>query len=167
MDIILWRHAQVNDDAPDQLRCLTELGHQQAQQMASWLDQRLSDDYAVWTSEAQRTRQTAAYLKHPALAMSGLNATAAYQDVLALIQRQPLNASLVLVGHQPWLGHLCHCLLNRTPTSNRLYPVSKGVIWWFGIDATEPLLHSRLKVMLSPDLVLPTAGSETNRGKKA
>ncbi|MBP6345125.1 MAG: histidine phosphatase family protein [Neisseriaceae bacterium] len=152
MEIILWRHAQAHEEAPDEARRLTELGHEQAQRMANWLKQRLAPSHQVWTSEARRTQQTAAYLSPAALPMRALNPEARYQDILHLISRQPLDASLVLVGHQPWLGHLCHCLLNRTDTSVQLYPVSKGVMWWFQIDATEPQLRSRLKAMMPPDL---------------
>ncbi|MBP6115020.1 MAG: histidine phosphatase family protein [Neisseriaceae bacterium] len=153
MEIILWRHAQADDAAVDEARRLTEVGHAQAQQMAAWLSQRLGSDYQVWCSEARRSQETAAHLHPRPLPMRSLNPDAGYQDILNLIQRQPLDAALVLVGHQPWLGHLCHCLLNRTATSTALYPASKGAIWWFSIDAMEPQPHSRLKAMLSPDLV--------------
>lgn len=160
MDIILWRHAEAQDDTPDLLRCLTETGKAQAKQMAAWLDQRLNHGYDVWTSEALRTQETAAHLRPPALPMRALNPEASYSAILNLIQRRPLDSTLVLVGHQPWLGHLCHCLLNRTTISTQLYPVSKGVIWWFKIDAAEPQLHSRLKAMMPPDLVSPNGDSK-------
>jgi len=153
VDIILWRHAHAHDDTPDEARRLTKEGHAQARRMAAWLNQRLNGDYEVWTSEAVRTQETAAYLRSPALPMRGLNPEARYEDILNLIQRRPLNSAIVLVGHQPWLGHLCYCLLNRTLSSSQLYPVSKGVMWWFKIDAMEPQLHSRLKAMMPPDLV--------------
>ncbi len=152
MDIILWRHAQAHDDALDQARRLTDEGHQQAQRMATWLNQRLDAPYEVWTSEALRTQETAAYLNHAALPMRSLNPDARYQDILDLIRRRPRQSALVLVGHQPWLGHLCHCLLNRTDSSNLLYPVSKGVMWWFKINTTEPQRYSSLKAMIPPDL---------------
>lgn len=152
MEIILWRHAQAHEDAPDAARRLTETGHAQAQRMAAWLNQRLNPEYEVWTSEALRTQETAAYLRAPALPMRSLNPEARYPDILNLIARRPLASTLVIVGHQPWLGHLCACLHNRSATSAQLYPVGKGCMWWFHIDATEPQLHSRLKAMMPPDL---------------
>lgn len=166
VQIILWRHAQAHDDAPDEARRLTDIGHIHAQRMANWLMQRLDGDYQVWTSEAQRTQETAAYLNTKPLPMRSLNPTARYQDLLSLISRQSLDTNLIIVGHQPWLGHLCHCLLNRTDSSHQLYPVNKGMIWWFTIDATEPQLHSRLKVIMPPDLIDPIRPASSQLGTK-
>src|SRR5690606_26263369 len=62
MNLILWRHAEAEDIAPDHSdvnRRLTDRGHKQAQKMGAWLDQQLPAATRILVSPAQRTRQTA------------------------------------------------------------------------------------------------------------
>ena len=73
MQLILWRHAQAQEGDNDLARPLTAKGHKQARKMARFLQQKLSGGYHVWVSEAERSRQTAAYLQHPAKVQAALN----------------------------------------------------------------------------------------------
>ena len=60
MELILWRHAEAEDGAPDSARKLTGKGEKQAAKIAQWLKPRLPRDCRVITSPTQRTVQTAA-----------------------------------------------------------------------------------------------------------
>ncbi|MBP6559599.1 MAG: histidine phosphatase family protein, partial [Burkholderiaceae bacterium] len=62
MDLILWRHAEAQDEADDRedlQRTLTSRGEKQAARMAAWLDRQLPDGVRVLCSPARRTEQTA------------------------------------------------------------------------------------------------------------
>ena len=64
MDLILWRHADAQDGAPDLGRELTDKGHRQAADMAKWLKLHLPKGTKVLVSPAARTQQTARALTH-------------------------------------------------------------------------------------------------------
>ena len=59
MDLILWRHADAEDGAPDLERRLTKRGRKQAERVAQWLRVRLPDDYELISSPAARATETA------------------------------------------------------------------------------------------------------------
>ena len=50
MQLILWRHAQAEEDDDDLARPLTAKGHKQARKMARFLHGKLSGGYHVWIS---------------------------------------------------------------------------------------------------------------------
>lgn len=59
MNLILWRHAEAEDQAAsDLVRQLTPRGVKQAQAAAKWLKSRLDDDAVFLVSPATRTIQT-------------------------------------------------------------------------------------------------------------
>ena len=61
MDLILWRHAEAQEEAADLedlQRTLTHRGEKQAARMAAWLDRQLPDGVRVLCSPAQMTSQT-------------------------------------------------------------------------------------------------------------
>ena len=62
MDLIIWRHAEAqdNDDpALDFERPLTPRGFKQATRMAGWLDRQLPDSAKIFSSPARRCKDTA------------------------------------------------------------------------------------------------------------
>ena len=63
MDLLLWRHADALDGAPDHERALSDKGHKQAKRMAAWLNERLPADTLILASPAVRAQQTVAALK--------------------------------------------------------------------------------------------------------
>lgn len=134
MNLILWRHAEAEDIAPDrrdESRRLTERGHKQAQRMAAWLNEHLPDDARILVSPAVRTRQTAEALGRKIEIEPRLFTDA---DADAHLQASGWNdsdATLVLVGHQPTLGQLAAQLMCGQPLP---WSVKKGAIWWLAYE---------------------------------
>src|SRR5205085_11789426 len=62
MDLILWRHAEAEDEARggDLARALTLRGRAQAERMAAWLGPRLPGKTRIVASPARRCQETAA-----------------------------------------------------------------------------------------------------------
>lgn len=145
MNLILWRHAEAEDIAPDRTdagRRLTAHGLKQARQMARWLSPRLSKDTRILVSPAVRTRQTAEALERDFSTEPRLFTTADAGDHLQAIHEQNAG-TLLLVGHQPTLGQLAALLMCGQPLS---WSVKKGAIWW--LTDINPPHAARLVCML-------------------
>lgn len=150
MDLILWRHADAEEGSNDLQRALTRKGQQQGRLMASWLQQRLPHGYVLLASEAKRSQQTAAFLRKGFKVLPGLNPGASLEQVMAELDQVDRDATVVLVGHQPYLGRLAARLLAGDP---QYWSIKKGAIWWLGMRhhaGDEPV---RLKAMLTPGLL--------------
>lgn len=145
MDLVLWRHAEAEDGDHDQARELTRRGHKQASQMARWLRRHLPDAYVLLASEARRSQQTAAYLGKSYESMSELNPDASWDQVLRAVQWPKAGRTVVLVGHQPYIGRLAAMLLCEQPL---FFSVKKGSIWWLSHRAHGSIEQVRLKAML-------------------
>ena len=69
MQLILWRHAEAEDNATsDAARALTSRGRKQAEKMAHWLRTQVGDELKHWrviASPAVRAQETAAALGLP------------------------------------------------------------------------------------------------------
>jgi phosphohistidine phosphatase len=144
MDLILWRHADAEDGRPDLARKLTPKGHQQAREMAGWLLERLPQDFTLVASPATRAEQTAAALKRPIRIVPSLAPGATTKDILAAAGWPDGPGTVVLVGHQPDLGHAAaHLAQDRRGD----WDIRKGALCWF---TTEPQVN--LKVLKAPDL---------------
>jgi len=65
MDLILWRHADAEEGAPDLARKLTPKGERQAARVAAWLREHLPENYRLLASPAVRAQQTAEALGKP------------------------------------------------------------------------------------------------------
>ncbi len=50
MELILWRHAEVELGEPDEGRTLTARGHKQAWEMGDWLDRNLPERCRILVS---------------------------------------------------------------------------------------------------------------------
>src|SRR6195952_4856382 len=115
MGLILWRHAEAGDplDNPvaDLERPLSPKGERQARRVACWLNQFLPDSARVLTSPALRCQQTVAALgrrvkKTPALAPDG-----DVEGLLAATRWPDSREAVLVVGHQPTLGHAAAYLM--------------------------------------------------------
>lgn len=151
MHLILWRHAEAEPGLDDLARPLTAKGHKQAQRSAAWLRAHLPPDYRLWVSEALRSRETAAYLRHAARLQPLINPEANPHRIARLLQAEHPESTLVLVGHQPWIGQLCAWLLNDAWQAHGYWSVKKSAFWWFEVyfDATgHP--QAKLKGALPP-----------------
>ena len=69
--------------------------------MAAWLSERLPRDYLLISSEAKRSRQTAAFLSNGFQVNPAINPGASLDEVLAVLEEVHKAGTVVLVGHQP------------------------------------------------------------------
>jgi phosphohistidine phosphatase len=137
MQLILWRHAEAEDIAPDHSdasRRLTERGHKQAQKMGDWLDRNLPSDTRILVSPAVRTRQTAEGLGRKFEVEPRLFTDADASDHLAASGWNDDDRTVLLIGHQPTLGQLAALLMcgQALPWS-----VKKGAIWWLAYEQAQ------------------------------
>jgi phosphohistidine phosphatase len=156
MDLILWRHADAADAAPGQPdveRALTRKGRTQAKRMAAWLKQHLPADAVVLVSPALRAQQTAKALKQKFTTSEALGTVADGEMLLKAVRWPQAEGTVVVVGHQPTLGHVASLLL--TGTAGDL-SIRKSAVWWF--KATGPShrgrkIHAVLHAVMTPELL--------------
>ena len=143
--IILWRHAQAEElfDGDDMVqtdmqRALTDKGQRQAADMATWLKPLLPKATLLQCSPALRAFQTAEALSYKININQALKPGASLNAVLACIAQTNSCDSLVLVGHQPWLGQLAAYLLGLFEEGHAIeLAIKKGAIWWLRLDKTR------------------------------
>lgn len=142
MELILWRHAEAEEGAPDTARRLTEKGQDQAKRMSDWLKSKLPENTLVIVSPTQRTQQTAMALSSDFVINEEIGPGASVKDILAVANWPDAQRAVLIVGHQPTLGEVINYLLPATPA--RL-SVKKGSLWWIKChkegDAIKPVLH--------------------------
>jgi phosphohistidine phosphatase len=152
MDLILWRHAEAEDFASNDLaRALTTRGRKQAQSAAKWLRARLPDDAIVLASPAMRTIQTAETLTDQYRVVREIAPNASADDVLeAAGWPGGIAQTVVIVGHQPTLGHVAARLIGDSHAS---WPVKKGGIWWIASRERDGGDQAVLRAAITPDLI--------------
>ena len=130
MDLILWRHAEAQDDAPrggDLARALTPRGEKQAARMAGWLLRHLPKDARILCSPAVRCEQTVRALGRRYSVAAGLAPGASAAQVLELVQWPGGDETVLVIGHQPTLGEVVAQLLALQGGD---CSVRKGAAWW-------------------------------------
>ena len=144
MDLILWRHAEAEDERAglsDMDRALTKNGQKQAARVGAWLDKHLSKDTLILCSPALRTQQTALALGRDFRIVERLAPGAAPAAVLQAAQWPDGSQPVLIVGHQPTLGQTLAQVL-RLQDAN--CGIRKGQAWWLrarnGDDAGELLV---------------------------
>ena len=152
MNLILWRHAEAEDFAASDLaRALTTRGRKQAQNVAKWLRSRLPDDAVVLASPATRTIQTAETLSDQYRVVRELAPNASAADVLeAAGWPKGIAPTVVIVGHQPTLGHVAARLLGNSGAS---WPLKKAGLWWIESRERDGDDQAVLRAAMSPDLI--------------
>ncbi|WP_345811122.1 histidine phosphatase family protein [Paraburkholderia sp. PREW-6R] len=152
MDLILWRHAEAEELASSDLaRALTTRGRKQAQSVAKWLRIRLPDDAVVLASPAVRTIQTAETLSDQYRVVRELAPNARADDVLvAAGWPNGIAQTVVIVGHQPTLGHVAARLLANSSAS---WPLKKAGVWWIASRERDGDDQAVLRAAITPDLV--------------
>ncbi len=157
MDLILWRHAEaeVAQEGEDDLsRALTKKGVRQAARMAAWLDRHLPEGTRVLVSPAVRTQQTVAPLGRKFKLRDELVPETSVDDVLGLLKWQEatgpqIKGSVLLVGHQPYLGQLVAKLLGM---QEQHCPVRKGGVWWLRTRVRDGQPQTVLLTVACPEL---------------
>jgi phosphohistidine phosphatase len=150
MDLILWRHAEAEDGAPDLARRLTDKGHKQAQRMGAWLRQRLPENRLVLSSPAERCQQTAAALTKRFTVLDELGPGASYLTLMQAARWPKHDGTVVLVNHQPTIGQLLAWLLCGEV---RDWNVKKGAIWWLTYRVRDHQERVALRAALSPEII--------------
>lgn len=150
MDLILWRHAEAEDSAPDMARVLTPKGQKQARRMAEWLDSQLPDGCKVMVSPAVRTLQTVEPLGRKFKVVNALAPGASAQELLHAVNWPNSKEAVLVVAHQPTLGQVAALLLSGR---EQYWDIKKASAWWFvQREATDPdSLY--LKAVMSAELV--------------
>jgi len=147
MDLILWRHAEAADSAPDHSRELTARGVKQAAKVATFLHRNLPEDHRVLVSPATRAQQTASALTGHFTLAPTIAPGASAQDVLQAARWPDAGGTVLIVGHQPTLGEVAAQLLGCEDTAS----IKKGSIWWF--SQKEGSEQISLRLVISPDFL--------------
>ena len=152
MDLILWRHAEAEDGAPDAKRKLTPRGRKQAKQIARWLKQRLPGDARILVSPVLRAVQTAEALELPCeqVAKLGTGTGAGASSLLGAAGWPHAGGTVLVVGHQPTLGRVAALLLTGDAGD---WSVRKGALWWFTYRIRNGNAETVLRAVIAPDLV--------------
>ena len=150
MNLILWRHADAEDGTPDLSRRLTANGRAKAQAMAAWLVFRLPAGCRVLVSPATRARETADALQREYEVVPALAPGADAAGLLAAIDWPELGHGVLVVGHQPTLGHVGALLLGGEEAQMAL---KKGAILWIARRVRGEGAENILRAALSPDLL--------------
>jgi phosphohistidine phosphatase len=154
MDLVLWRHAEAEAGEPDAGRRLTAKGEKQARRAAEWLHAHLPDSARVLVSPARRAQQTAQALAELAprklKTLDALAPGAAAEEVLRAVDWPNGRAPVVVVGHQPTLGHIASLLL-----AGRELPwaIKKSGIWWLQARERDGGPQVALRAVINPDLL--------------
>lgn len=148
MELILWRHAEAEDGFPDMERSLTAKGEKQAAKIAAFLRSRLPERTQILASPALRTQQTAKALTKHFEIEPGIGPGSDPQAVLDLLGWPEGKKTLLIVGHQPYLGEMAGMLLFGMPVG---LGVKKGAIWW--LDGRDGGKLAQLRMCIAPDMV--------------
>ena len=148
MDMILWRHAEAEEGAPDHARELTAKGIKQARKAAAFLRQHLPDDLRILVSPTTRTQQTVAALTDHFTLTPAIAPGASAPDVLQAAQWPDARGTVLVVGHQPTLGEVAAQLLGCEGYS---LSIKKGALWWF--SRREGSEQVTLRLVITPDFL--------------
>jgi phosphohistidine phosphatase len=158
MDLILWRHAEATlaeDGADDATRALTPKGERQAARIAQWLDRQLSDGTRILCSPARRTEQTALALQRKFKFREELGPQSNAEAVLDLVKWHadmtvPPKQSILLVGHQPWMGDV---IMSLTKLPSSACAVRKASVWWLRARERNQQLQILIHAVINPEIV--------------
>lgn len=149
MDILLWRHAEAEDGAPDAKRRLTARGRKQAKQVARWLKPRLPAGARILASPAVRAVQTAEALGLPFERLDKLGTGASASSLLGAAGWPHAGGTVLVVGHQPTLGRAAALLLTGDAAD---WSIRKGAVWWFTRRMRNGSVETVLRAVIAPDL---------------
>ena len=150
MDLVLWRHAEAADGAPDMARKLTLKGEKQAKETAAWLKARLPKETRILVSPAKRALQTAQALSEEFEVVKEIAPGASAAAVLAAAGWPDNQATVLVVGHQPTLGMVAAMLIAGEPMP---WNVRKSGVWWLShrVRGEEP--QTVIRAVMAPDFL--------------
>lgn len=153
MDLILWRHAEAQDQmdgGDDMARALTHRGEKQAARMAGWLDRQLPEGTRILVSPARRTEQTALALERKYKIRPELAPNGTVEQLLEVAQWPHGKATVLLVGHQPTLGQTISRLLGLNASE---CVVKRGAVWWLRNRERGALSQTVVVTVQSPEVL--------------
>ena len=153
MDLIFWRHAEAFDplDGQEDLtRTLTPKGEKQAQRMGQWLDRQLPDGVRVMSSPAIRCEQTVKSLGRKVKYKSELLPDGNLEDLLVTAGWPESKMTVLIVGHQPVLGHAIAYLMG-VPQGD--FAIRKGAVWWLRSRVREGTTQTVVVSVQTPELL--------------
>ncbi len=148
MELILWRHAEAHDGAPDLERELTGKGQKQAEKMATFLRARLPENIRILVSPSKRTQQTAHALTKHFSTEPAIGPGASAQDILDAAGWPDAENDVLIVGHQPALGQIAALLLANSKSG---FSVKKGAVWWLSRHTSEGDYQTNLRLAIAPE----------------
>lgn len=150
MELLLWRHAEAEDGEDDLRRRLTERGHKQAKTMARWLREHQPKDLRIIVSPAVRTQQTAEALGLPFETHRKIGPGACVSELIAASGWPHASGAVLIVGHQPSLGHLASLLLAGQEAE---WSIKKGALWWLSNRVRRSETQTILRAMIPVELL--------------
>ena len=157
MDLILWRHAEAEEDLKivmdaqsDLERKLTSRGEKQAARMSAWLDRQLSGSFRIVVSPARRCEQTALVLGRKFKFRSELLPGATPAQLLEVVQWPVSKLPMLVIGHQPTLGQTIAQLLGLQESECAL---KKGALWWLRTREREGRMETVVVTVQSPEML--------------
>lgn len=153
MDLIIWRHAEAQENADPALdleRPLTPRGFKQATRMAGWLDRNLPDNAKIFSSPARRCKDTAQRLDRKYKTIDELLMDANIHKLLEMLGWPEAKTTVVLVGHQPMLGQLIAQLLGFQENQ---CAIRKSTVWWLRSRERNEKWETVLVTVQSPDML--------------
>jgi phosphohistidine phosphatase len=153
VDLILWRHAEAEDEKPgvdDLQRALTPRGEKQAAKMAQWLDLYLPDNARILCSPALRCEQTVLPLGRKYKLREDLATDTTVHRLLQAAEWPDARQNVLVVGHQPTLGHAVAKLIGLKGDT---CPIRKGSVWWLRTRERDGHRQTVVIAVQSPDVL--------------
>jgi phosphohistidine phosphatase len=153
MDLIIWRHAEAEDEVQgqdDSQRALTARGEKQAARMARWLERVLPEGARILCSPALRCEQTVLPLGRKYRLRAELAQGGTPEQLLEAVGWPDARQPVLVVGHQPALGQAIARLLGLQHDS---CPVRKGAVWWLRTRERDGHGQTVIVSVQSPDLL--------------
>ena len=153
MDLIIWRHAEAEDEREGQddlQRALTPRGEKQAARMAVWLDQHLPETTRILCSPALRCEQTVLPLGRKYKLRDELAPDMGAGKLLETVDWPGSRQAVLVVGHQPTLGQVVAGLIG---VKNADFPIRKGAVWWLRGRERDGHQQTVVLSVQSPDLL--------------
>jgi phosphohistidine phosphatase len=154
MDLIFWRHAEAvepTDGETDSDRPLSARGERQALRMSKWLERQLPESAKILCCPTMRAEQTVYPLGRKYKCRDELSPNALPADVLKLVNWPNNKQTILLVSHQPLIGHLvCQLLGIHTQELS----IKKCSIWWLRSKlSADGQIQVNLVTMQTPDML--------------
>lgn len=160
MDLILWRHAEaveLREGEDDLQRCLTAKGERHAHRVAHWLNHVLPSTVRILVSPAARTQQTARALDRKFKTCDAIAPGCTVENLLETVRWPHAREPVLVVGHQPTLGHVAAHLVAGTPAGVGVpWRIKKAGVWWLRQREREQAEDESLITVVtvrSPDML--------------